>query len=74
MIFFSNCVVESGRDGLPAGEPGQDVGVLQFEQLLILVQFGVGQGGDAASAKPPRIRSISRMPRCQERKSSLRRR
>ena len=67
--------VESGRDRLLAGEPGQEVGVLKFEQMLILVEFGVGQGVRcAASAKPPRIRSISRMPRCQERNSSLRRR
>ena len=48
MIFFSRGGVESGRDGLFAGEPGQKVGVLKFEQMLILVQFGVGQGGDGS--------------------------
>ena len=48
MIFVSNARVGRVRDRLLAGEPGQQVGVRQFEQLLILVEFGVGQGGDCS--------------------------
>ncbi len=62
------------RDRPLSGDPGQKLGVGHFEKPFILVEFGLGQGADLSVGEVPRIRSISRMPRCHERNSSLRRR
>ncbi len=58
-----------------AGDPGEQLAVRHLDQPLELVELAVASMSPmCASAKRPMIRSISRMPRCQERNRSWRRR
>ncbi len=67
----NSAVSNSGGTSSSAGHPGEQIAVRHFHQPLELVEFAVAQSCRcAASAKRPMIRSISRMPRCQERNSS----
>ena len=58
-----------GRRRGAAGDPVEEVGVGAFEQCLVAVELGLVETGEMASAKRPRIRSLSRVPRCQDRNS-----
>ncbi len=57
-----------------ATQRGIKIGIRQFDEALEIGDLAVGEVAMFASAKRPRMMSISRVPRCQQRNSKRLRR